>query len=191
MTVDIKKWLKENLSSERFDHVIGAEQTAKELAIRFNANPEKAALAGLTHDCAKCMQTENLLKIIRDNIIPVTNMELKSFKTLHAPVGAFIAQKELGIEDLQILDAIRYHTIGRVNMTLLDKIVFLADKIEPNTRSEEFRNKVLNSLDSTNNVDEGILICYDATIRRLLERNLVINPETINVYNDILLSLKN
>ena len=189
MEKDIKSWLKENLSEERYMHVLGAQEAAIELARRFGQDEEKAGLAALIHDCAKCIKTEELIKIIKENNLEVSEMEMKSYKTLHAVVGPFIACKEFGICDQDILNAIRFHTIGRIGMSILEKIVFLADKIESKTRNPQFIEEVVKILDETNNMDEAVLFCYDATIKSLLRRKLIINPETIDVYNDLLIKL--
>ena len=185
----IKIWLKKNLSGERYAHVLGTEETAKELAVKFAVDPEKAGLAALVHDCAKNIEPDKLLKIIEENNIDISDMEKMSKKTLNAPVSAFLAKKEFGIDDTEILDAIRWHTVGKIDMSKLDKIVFLADKIEPMTRNKEFREKILAALNKTKNLDEAILLCYDATIRSLLERRMIINPQTIEVWNDLLSKL--
>ena len=189
MPVDIKEWLKNKVSDERYTHLLGSEIAARELAKRFNADIDRAALAALIHDSAKSLSNDELIKIIKENNIEVSDMEIKSRKPLHAPVSAFLARTELNISDPEILDAVRYHTIGRVNMSLLEKIVFLADKIEPYTRDEAFRTRIYNILDRTNNIDEAILICYDVTIRSLLDRRFVIDPETINVWNSLITNL--
>lgn len=188
----ILEWLQnKDIKAERLMHLLGAEKMAKELAKRFGADEQRASIAALLHDCAKPLPVKKLLKLIEENNIDVTQMELDSEKTLHAPASAFLAQKELGIEDTEILEAIRYHTIGRKEMTLMDKIIFLSDKAEHLTRDEDFRKKVWRIIDKTNNLDEAILLCYDKTIRSLMDRKLVINPETIEVYNHLLIKLKN
>lgn len=191
MNKDIYKWLKENLSNERYMHSLGTEKVARELAQRFGADPEKAAFAGLIHDIAKCLTNDELIKIINDNNILVSASELKSYKTLHAPVGAYIAKQKFKINDEEILNSIRFHTIGRVNMSLLEKIVFIADKIEENTRDKEFIDKIKKILDQTENIDEALLLCYNSTIKSLLDRRLFINTQTIDVYNYLLEEVSN
>lgn len=184
-----KKWLKDRLTGERYEHSIGSEETARELAARFNVDIDKAGLAALLHDSAKNISNDDLLKIIEEHNIPVSEMEKNSIKTLHAPVGAFLVQKELGINDPEILDSIRYHTVGKIGMSNLEKIIFLADKIEPYTRDQSFREEILAVLDKTNNLDEAILLCYGATIKSLVDRKLTINTQTIDVWNDLILKL--
>lgn len=180
---EMKLWLKNNLSEEKYFHVLGVEQTARELAIMFNADEEKASLGGLVHDMAKSITTSELLKIIDENNISVSEEERKSLKTLHSPVGAFMAKEIFKITDEDVLNSIRFHTIGRINMSDVEKIVFLADKIEPNTRPLDFREKVLQAIKEKNSLDAGILICYGATIKSLVDRKLYINKQTIDVWN--------
>ena len=122
---EIKQWLKENLNSERYIHSLGTAECAKELAEKFGLNSEKAYTAGLLHDCAKCFSNEKLLKIIHSNL-QVEEAEMLNYKTLHAPVSAYYAQKEFGVEDNEILSAIRWHTLGQIEMSNFEKIIFLA-----------------------------------------------------------------
>ena len=133
---EILKWLKDNLNDERYFHTIGTAQCAKELAVKYDLDCEKAYLAGLLHDCAKCFSNEKLLDIIHQNL-DVEECEMLNYKTLHAPVSAYIAEKEFNVKDKEILSAIRWHTLGKLEMSDFDKIIFLADKIEPNTRDKE------------------------------------------------------
>lgn len=189
MEKSIVDWLRQRLDQERFLHSKGAGETAKELAVKFGANPEKAEMAGFLHDNAKFIQTNELLEIINENNLDVTETERKAEKTLHAIVGAFLAQKDLGINDKEILDAIRWHTLGKKEMSLIEKVVFLADKIEPYTRSKDLRDKILSEINETNNLDKGILVCYDLTIRSLLDRKLFIDPRTVEVWNCLISKL--
>ena len=129
---EILKWLKDNLNEERYFHTLGTAQCAKELAAKYDLDCEKAYLAGLLHDCAKCFSNEKLLDIIHQNL-DVEECEMLNYKTLHAPVSAYIAEKEFNVKDKEILSAIRWHTLGKLDMSDFDKIIFLADKIEPNT----------------------------------------------------------
>lgn len=180
----IKQWLKENLSEERYYHTLGTAECAKELAQKFGFDTEKAYIAGLLHDCAKCFTNEKLLEIIKQNL-KVEECELLNYKTLHAPVSAYIAKKEFGVTDTEILSAIRWHTLGRLDMTDFEKIIFLADKIEPNTREKSYCQKLRSYLDEENGLNRAMLECYKSTIKSLVERNLKICPVTINIYNNL------
>lgn len=186
---EIKKWLKENLNDERYIHSLGTAECAVELAIKFGLDSEKAYIAGLLHDCAKCFSKEKLKQIINDHL-QVEECEMLNYKTLHAPVSAYIAQKNFGVEDNEILSAIRWHTLGKIDMTTFEKIIFLADKIEPNTREEKYRNEILEILNGENGLNLALLRCYKETIKSLAKRELKICLTTINIYNH-LLDLKN
>jgi predicted HD superfamily hydrolase involved in NAD metabolism len=171
-------WLKENLSEEKFSHSLGTAQYARKLAREFNLDEEKAYAAGLLHDCAKCMDCTQ---------IPcnMTEDEKINPKTHHAPAGAYVAQQKLGITDEEILGAIRCHTLGKPDMTDFEKIVFLADKVEPNTRDAAFREKIEALLKEENGLNKAIHECYRATIDSLRQRGLKICPSTIEIYNEL------
>ena len=184
-TNDILKWLKSNLTEERYQHSLGTAECAKELAKKFNEDENKAYAAGLLHDCAKCFDNEKLLDIIHKNL-KVNPDELMNYKTLHAPVSAYYARNDFGICDDEILSAIRWHTLGKTEMKKKKKIIFLADKIEANTRDKDYREKVLKILDEANGLNKAILTCYKETIKSLVKRNLKICPITIEIYNKFL-----
>jgi len=181
---EIKKWLKENLNEERYYHTLGTADCAKELANKFGLNEEKAYLAGLLHDCAKCFSNEKLLEIINKNL-KIEQSEMQNYKTLHAPVSAYIAEKEFGVSDSEILSAIRWHTLGKLDMTDFEKIVFIADKIEPNTRDKEYSEKIRILLNEENGINKALLKCYKETIKSLCKRNLKICIITIEIYNKL------
>ncbi len=181
---EIKKWLKENLNEERYIHTLGTASCAEELAEKFGLNPQKAYLAGLLHDCAKCFSNEKLLDIINKNL-EVEEAEMLNYKTLHAPVSAFIADKEFNITDKEILSAIRWHTLGKLDMSDFEKIVFIADKIEPNTRDKEYSDKIRSLLDEENGLNKALLKCYKETIKSLVKRNLKICLLTVEIYNKL------
>ena len=128
---------------------------------------------------------DKLLEIIRENL-DIDENELMNYKTLHAPVSAYCANNDFGICDDEILSAIRWHTLGNKDMTDFDKIIFLADKIEPNSRDLEYRNKILDILKEENGLNKALLVCYKETIKSLVKRELKICPITIEIYNKLL-----
>ncbi len=180
----INNWLKENLSEERYFHTLGTADCAKELAQKFNLNPDKAYIAGLLHDCAKCFSNEKLLEVIKEHL-QVEESEMQNYKTLHAPVSAYIAEKEFGVTDKEILSAVRWHTLGKLDMTDFEKIVFIADKIEPNTRDKEYSDKIRTLLNEENGLNKALLKCYKETIKSLVKRNLKICLLTVEIYNKL------
>lgn len=180
----ILEWLKNNLNEKRYIHTLGTADCAKELAKQFKLNQDKAYLAGLLHDCAKCFPNEKLLDIIHKHL-DVEECEMLNYKTLHAPVSAYIAETEFKITDKEILSAIRWHTLGKLDMTDFEKIVFIADKIEPNTRDEEYTAKIRDLLSEENGLNKALLKCYKETIKSLVKRDLKICLLTIKIYNKL------
>lgn len=127
----ITKKLKKYLDEDRLWHTLGVMNTAAALAMAHHADVEKAKLAGLLHDCAKCIPTKKKLKICKENHINVTEFELEHPVLLHAKVGAWVAKEKYDVYDEEILQAIIYHTTGSDDMSVLDKIIYIADYIEP------------------------------------------------------------
>ena len=183
-TPKILSYLKATLRPKRFRHTLGVAYTAANLAAVHNADEEKAFLAGLLHDCAKCFSNEKLLDIIHQNL-DVEECEMLNYKTLHAPVSAYIAEKEFNVKDKEILSAIRWHTLGKLDMSDFDKIIFLADKIEPNTRDKEYCEQIRSILKENNGLNKALLKCYKETIKSLVKRDLKICLLTIEIYNKL------
>ena len=180
----IKQWLKENLNEERYLHTLGTAECAKQLAKKYNMDEEKAYLAGLLHDCAKCFSKDKLLDIIKKHL-NVEESEILNYKTLHAPVSAYIAQTEFKVTNKEVLSAIRWHTLGRLDMTDFEKIVFLADKIEPNTRDKDYSQKIIKILEEENGLNKALLVCYKETLKSLVKRDLKICLLTVEIYNKL------
>lgn len=177
----IKEKLEKTLSVDRFWHSIAVANTAFSLALSHNKDARKAFLAGLLHDCAKNIEYEKMLEICELENVFLDDNDLKSKKTLHAIVGSIIAKKEYQIYDEEILKAISLHTTGDANMSFLDKIIFVADYIEPFRK--EVKNlstiRVLAFTDITNAVYN---ISKD-TISYLKEKDFYINNKTIACLN--------
>ena len=128
---EIHSWLKNHLNEKRYIHTLGTAECAKELAEKFNLDSDKAYLTGLLHDCAKCVPADEKIKLCEKNHIEISDAEYKNPGLLHAKLGAFFAREKYGIENEEILRSIESHTTGRPNMSLLDKIIYIADYIEP------------------------------------------------------------
>ena len=185
-TQEIEHWLKDNLVEERYIHSLGVMEAAVELAQIFHLDIEKARLAGLLHDAAKCFPNEKLLEVIKEHIPEVHECELLNYKTLHAPVSAYLAKTKFNVTDTEILDAIRWHTLGRCNMSDFEKIIFLADKIEARTRDLNFRQECMDLLKEDRGLDKALFKCFESTIKSLVDRRLAICHITIDVYNELL-----
>ena len=175
--------LKKMLSEERWRHSINTSQIAYDLASKYGADPNKAEIAGLLHDCAKDIEFNELIKIVEKNKIQVDDIIKKIPKLFHPLVGEFIAKKEFNIQDSNILRAIKLHSTGADKMSTLDKIIYLSDKIEPlrNMEGIEKARKMANK-----NLDKAVLMVLDKGLLYLIRRGLLIYPITIEARNNIL-----
>ncbi len=131
-----QKKLKKELDADRYEHTIGVAYTAAALAMRYGANIQQAQVAGLLHDCAKCIPNQKKIALCQKYNIKITEVELENPFLLHAKLGAFLAMHKYGITDKEITSAILSHTTGRPNMSLLVKIIFVADYIEPQRKKQ-------------------------------------------------------
>ncbi len=174
------------MPAKRWKHVEGVMETAVVLAERYGGDKEKADLAALLHDLAKFWPIERQEAVLRDNGL---NPELLQHdkQLLHAEVGAFISQRDYGIADPEVLDAIRYHTSGRVGMTKLDKIVCLADYIEP---GRDFPGVGRIRELAEHSLEEALIAGFDSTISFLLEKGKAIFPLTVLARNDLIKEMR-
>ena len=128
----MRRKVKKYLDKNRYNHTLGVMYTAGALAMRYGADLNRALTAGLLHDCAKCIPNDKKIRMCKKNHIFITPAEQANPSLLHAKLGAFLAAKKYHIGDRTILNAIACHTTGKPEMTLLDKIIYIADYIEPN-----------------------------------------------------------
>lgn len=144
--------LRTKLSEHRFEHSLGVEYTAACMAMVHGADIEDARIAGLLHDCAKGLSTKDKLERAKKYGLPISKYEEGNPDMLHAKLGAYYARYKYDVTKQEILDAICYHTTGRPNMSILEKIIFVADYIEPNRRMlkdmEEIRREAFTDLDA-------------------------------------------
>ena len=150
----LRKVMKKIQKKKRFEHTLGVEYTAAALAMRYEASIRDARLAGLLHDCTKCFSDDKQLEICKKHHITLTEVECRNPFLLHAKTGAWMAREKYGIRNPDIINAIRYHTTGRPDMSLLEKIIFVSDYIEPNRKMtpvvslEAIRRQAFVDLDS-------------------------------------------
>lgn len=137
----------------RYEHSLSVSFTCMALAMRYGYDLEKAELAGLMHDCAKRYTDNELIARCQKHGIELTEEEIKAPAVIHAIYGAWLAKSKYGIQDEEILSAIRWHTTGKPQMTLLEKIVYIADYIEPRrdraSDLNEMRYQAFQDLDQT------------------------------------------
>ena len=147
----LQKKLKKELDSNRYEHTLGVMYTASCLAMAYGTDISKARLAGLLHDCAKCIPNPKKLTICKKAGLSVSTFEKEYPFLLHARLGAYLAKKEYGVQDPEILEAITWHTTGKAEMSVLDKIIYIADYIEPNRNKaphlEKLRKLAFEDLD--------------------------------------------
>jgi predicted HD superfamily hydrolase involved in NAD metabolism len=173
--------VKEQLTDHRYQHTIGVMDTAIVLAERYGADVKKAELAAIFHDYAKFRPKDEMKQIIIDQGMEPQLLAFNS-ELWHAPVGAYLVEKEVGIKDEEILDAIRYHTSGRMGMSLLDKIIYLADYIEPGRHFpgvDEVRDL------AKANLNLALIQAIKNSIQFLMRKNQPVYPDTIYTYNDL------
>lgn len=187
----IKDWfydkLKADIGIKRFEHSLRVMETSIKLANRYNFSVEKAAIAGLLHDCGKLKGETNLLKVSSDFGIILDSMTKCNSELIHSILSAAIAEKEYGIKDQEILRAIRYHTTGRENMSLLEKIVYIADLIEPG-RSFEGVDKLRRL--ALEDLDKCLLYSLDNTLKFLIEKKKLIHIDSIKARNYLLIQTR-
>ncbi len=173
---EITKYLENTLSQSRFSHTLGVAETARNLAQKWGADEDAAYLAGLVHDCAKEIDKNEAIGLLEERGYTVDEVEKKALGLLHAPLGAFLARERFGITNEEILDSIKFHTTGRVGMTLLDKIIYVADFIEPGRKYKEsqlVRETAEVDIDAAVLQEANIIIKYTIDKGRLLHANTV------------------
>ena len=171
---------KEELDEKRYEHTIGVMYTAASLAMRYGVMMHQAILAGLLHDCAKAIPNDEKLELCKKYGIIVSDVKRENPSLLHAKLGAYIAREKYGVMDDEVLHAIYVHTTGEPGMSTLDKILFVADYIEPNRDSQpnlEYVRKI--AFWDLNQAMEGIL--YD-TLEYLKKSDKQIDSMTQKTY---------
>ncbi|NMB40422.1 MAG: HD domain-containing protein [Firmicutes bacterium] len=177
----VRKILKNNTGKDLYQHSLGVEKTAFSLALKHGADSKKASKAGLLHDYAKNFSFEELRSIALENDL-ADEVALQEPALLHAPVGAWLLETELGITDKEILEAVRMHTTGAAGMSLLAKIVYLADFIEPG-RTHAGVKKIRKTAFS--DLEKALLCAVGFTLGRLLDRKKIIHPNSVFFYNSL------
>ena len=179
--VELIKTLEQELSYKRFIHTLSVAGTASSLAMCYGADLEKAETAGLLHDCAKCMDVRKMQKVCEKAGLTVSSFEADSGSLLHSKAGSVLAAEKYGITDPDMINAIRYHTTGRPGMSLLEKIIFVADYIEPGRFTA--KNLPLIRRLAFSDIDGALMkILYD-TLVYLNSTGLVVDPMTQKTYD--------
>ncbi|NSW89605.1 MAG: HD domain-containing protein [Firmicutes bacterium] len=181
---EIKEKLKKNIKPERYIHSINVMNTASDLAGYYSVDKRKAEVAGILHDCARDFQKENMYELCREFGIEIDEIKKRQPELLHGPVGAYIAEADYGIKDEAILEAIRVHTTGKENMSMLEKIIFISDYIEPGRKFPGVNNIREWAL---KDIDRAMVFAFDSTIRYVLEKGTLLHPDTVSARNYIIM----
>jgi predicted HD superfamily hydrolase involved in NAD metabolism len=187
--VFVQGWVKQRVSPKRFGHIVGVAQTAKKLASQFREDSElifQAELAGWLHDSCKEMEDALLVEKAKEYGLKLDPIEEANGHLLHGPVAAQFVKHEFGLKNQDILNAMAEHTLGAAPMSLLSKIVFLADAIEPG-RPAEYADPIREPLksggvhDPISPLDKAILIACESNLQFLEQNGKAIHPRTIAV----------
>jgi predicted HD superfamily hydrolase involved in NAD metabolism len=185
----IEKGIRSYITDERFSHSKGVRDTAISLAKRYRCDEENASIAALLHDVARDLSLESMQKIVKRNsgAANCSDIVLNSPGLLHARAGRIIAQEKFNIQNEDILRSIELHTTGGEGMSLLNKVLFVADYTEP---GRKFRGVGEARKWAIRNLDETVLYIFKSMIRTLIQRGVYICKETLLGYNEHILHLK-
>lgn len=172
----IRKSMERALDDKRYEHTLGVEYTAAALAMRYDASIKNAQLAGLLHDCAKCLSDEKRLSICEKHNISINDIERRNPFLLHAKVGSFLAMEEYHVDDTDVINAILNHTTGRPDMSLLEKIIFIADYIEPGRKQAPNLSQIRKM--AFQDIDKALLMILEDTLDYLKTTNQELDPMT-------------
>lgn len=176
----LRKAMEKTLDAKRYEHTLGVAYTAAALAMCYGVNAKQAELAGLLHDCAKCMDNSKKISICKKHNISINEIEYRNPFLLHAKVGSFLAMDKYGVRDKDVINAILNHTTGRPGMTELEKIVYVADYMEPNRKQApnlaEIRKLAFRDLDG------ALLKILEDTLKYLNTVEGEIDPMTQKTY---------
>ena len=182
---EMKTELSARLKKERYVHSLGVADTAAFLAARFGADENRAYLAGLLHDCAREYGNDELPAEAKKRGIEYGTIEAKMPLLLHAPVGAMRAAEIYGVDDEEIARAIALHTVGGANMSMLDKIIWFSDMIEPSRKYPEVEE--LRRYAREESLDDMMLKGLDESIKFIVEKGGLLHPATVAARNELLL----
>lgn len=181
--VEIEKYLKSKLTPERYAHVLSVRELALDLAKRYGADLQKVNLAVLLHDCAKWMRTSEQYEAAASHEIELDEIERHNPSLLHALIGVEFAVSHFDVDNPEILNAIRIHTTGSGKMTLIDKILYVADFAEPKRTHAEAH--VVREL-AYQDLKKAVFEVSRYKIEHLLAQGVLIHPHTIDAYNSAL-----
>jgi predicted HD superfamily hydrolase involved in NAD metabolism len=183
---EIQDYIHEKLDSERYRHSLGVMEVSRKLAICHGEDPERAALAGILHDCGKHCSDADAIARLQAVGHAFNQVERFEPELLHGHIGAMIARERFHVTDPGILSAVACHTTGKTGMSLLDKIVYIADYIEPGREGDwvyPLRRVAYQDL------DRCLVMCADSTMTFVMRKGKPIHPDTVHMRNEILMTV--
>jgi predicted HD superfamily hydrolase involved in NAD metabolism len=183
----IRADLKKTLSDKRYKHTIGVEEVGVKLAERWDENSEELRTAALLHDCAKGMRISEQFEFCRQNGIPISREDMLSPGVIHARIGAFLAHWKYHVKEREILDAIFFHPTGKDNMTRLQKLLFIADYIDPNRDLHVTGDLTALAFED---METAVLEIVIAKNEYLIENRMILHPDSIKLYNSQIMHIE-
>jgi predicted HD superfamily hydrolase involved in NAD metabolism len=177
----VLSWLQEQVPQKRLQHILRVEQMAIDLACHHRLDIEKAAQAGLMHDLAKCFKPQTLLQMAVAEGLELNAVEVANPHLLHAAVGAIVAREQFNVSDPEVLDAIRHHTVGEPDMSLLSCVVFLADTLEPG-RGDTLELNQLRQI-CREDLHQAVWLACDYSLTYLLSSQCLVHPQVVQTRN--------
>ncbi len=183
--IEMDTLLKQSLKPNRYIHSVNTMKEAISLAERYGEDKDIAAVAGLLHDCARNLKDDETVEYCEKNGVELNEIEQRQIFLMHGEVGSIIAKEKYGVDDKIILDAIRYHSTGCSKMNMMDKIIFLADYIEPG-RTHSVVNDVRRL--AYEDINKALICAFNNVIKYVIMQNGLIHPLTIEARNGLLLN---
>lgn len=181
---EIETILKEMLPERRLKHSLNVSKCAVKLSEIYKCDKQKAEIAGLVHDCAKYFTDEQIEDCVRKFNIELDSLEVNNIALSHSVIGSYVAKEVFNIDDEEIINAIKYHTTGRENMSLLEKIIYMADLIEEGRKFP--RVEELRELTFSGKLEEALILSFNNTIKFVIDNDQLIHPRTVSARNYIL-----
>lgn len=177
--------LKEMLPERRLQHSFNVSKCAVKLSKIYNCDEEKAKIAGLVHDCAKYFTDDQIENCIKKFNIELDSLEENNIALSHSVIGSYVAKEVFNIDDEEIINAIKYHTTGRENMSILEKVIYMADLIEEGRNFPKVEE--LRELTYSGKLEEALLMSFNNTIKFVIDNNQLIHTRTVKARNYIMI----
>ncbi len=175
-----KKYLKENLSQKRYTHSLNVAEECRKLAVKYGEDPDKAYFAGLLHDICKELPDDEQKKIVLESNFSVCREELETRSLWHAIAGAYFIKAHFGVEDIDIINAVRFHTVGRAGMTRLEEIVYIGDLI---SADRDYKDVDRMRKISYTDINSAMLEAFSYSIKSVVKKGGLIPICTAEGYN--------